>query len=70
MNFLALSQAPPELDWEIATWTPETMAPANRPQTALGPKKNPAARGESRTRAPGAIIDLMDASVEILMHLS
>jgi hypothetical protein len=67
---LALSQAPPELDIEIATWTPETIPPANRPQTALGPKRNPAARGESRTRAPGATIDLIDVSVDILIHLS
>jgi hypothetical protein len=35
--FLALSQAPPVLDAEIASWTPETIAPGKNPTIALEP---------------------------------
>mmetsp|Transcript_40021 Transcript_40021/g.73920 ORF Transcript_40021/g.73920 Transcript_40021/m.73920 type:complete len:324 (+) Transcript_40021:319-1290(+) len=66
--FLALSQAPPVLDWEMASWTPETMPPARRPQTELTPKRMPKMMGESMTRAPGRIISRREASVEILMQ--
>jgi hypothetical protein len=43
--FLALSQAPPVLEAEIAIWTPETKAPGNKPATALGPNKKPTIMG-------------------------
>jgi len=43
--FLALSQAPPVLELEIAIWTPLTRAPGNKPATALGPKRKPTTRG-------------------------
>ncbi len=41
MYFLALSQAPPVLDAEIAIWTPETSAPGNNPETPRGPNNSP-----------------------------
>jgi len=41
------------------------MAPAKRPSTAEGPNKRPARRGEIITRAPGAIMYLREAFVEI-----
>lgn len=34
MNFLQLSQAPPELDMEIASCTDEPKEPVNNPKTA------------------------------------
>jgi len=68
--FLALSQAPPELDIEIPIWTPEQIAPANSPHTPLAPNKNPKMIGERITKSPGKTIDLIDALVEILMHAS
>ena len=33
MYFLALSQAPPVLDMEIANWTPLSKEPVRRPKT-------------------------------------
>ena len=65
ISFLVLSQAPPVLEAEIATWTPETMIPARSPATAYGPNKKPARSGDPRTRTPGAIINLREALVEI-----
>mmetsp|Transcript_55567 Transcript_55567/g.126327 ORF Transcript_55567/g.126327 Transcript_55567/m.126327 type:complete len:290 (+) Transcript_55567:2-871(+) len=70
MNFLALSQAPPVLDMEMASCTPLTRPPVRRPNTAYTPKKVPATRGASITSAEGATISRSEASVEILMHLS
>lgn len=49
MNFLALSQAPPVLELEMAIWTPLTRAPGNKPATALGPKKRPTINGVRMT---------------------
>jgi len=70
MNFLALSQAPPELAEAVAMDTPETRAPGNNPAIAIGPMTNPTMKGVKITRAPGAIISFRDSSVEIVMHLS
>jgi hypothetical protein len=53
----------------IAICTPLTIIPANKPETAFGPKRIPAAKGEPITRSPGAIIFLIEAFVEIAMHL-
>src|SRR5437868_15085142 len=40
-DFLALSQAPPALDWNIPISTPETVTPASKPPNTSGPKVNP-----------------------------
>lgn len=66
--FLALSQAPPVLEKLIAIYTPLTIIPANNPETAEGPNKIPAAKGDPITNKPGAIIFFMEAFVEIAMH--
>lgn len=63
--FFALSHAPPVFENEIATYTPETIAPANKPLTPFGPNKNPKINGDPTTNKPGAIISLIDAFVEI-----
>ncbi len=49
MYFLALSQAPPVLDDEIAICTPLTIAPGKKPRSALGPKANPKKKGVTVT---------------------
>jgi hypothetical protein len=49
MYFLALSQAPPVLDAEMAIYTPLTKAPGNKPATAYGPKNKPTAVGVTIT---------------------
>lgn len=49
MYFLALSQAPPVLEAEIAIWTPLTIAPGKNPIRALGPKMNPRMKGVAIT---------------------
>jgi hypothetical protein len=49
----------------MATWTPETIAPARIPSTAYGPKRIPAIRGTPMTRRPGAIMYLREAVVEM-----
>merc|ERR1719188_2608632 len=68
MYFLELSQAPPELLMEMASCTLETSAPERRPAQAFFPKPSPATSGLKITSAPGAIISLSEASVEIRMH--
>ena len=68
MYFLALSQAPPELEDEMATWTPLTMAPASRPETPLGPRKTPVTMGAPMTIIPGRIMEFSDALVEMVMQ--
>jgi hypothetical protein len=45
MYFLALSQAPPVLEAEIAIWTPLAIAPGRNPSSAFGPKMNPSKKG-------------------------
>jgi hypothetical protein len=61
MYFLALSQAPPEFEAEIAICTPETMTPARYPETALGPRREPKMIGVKMTINPGNIISLKDS---------
>ena len=61
MVFFALSQAPPVFEKLMATYTPETIAPASRPQTPRGPSRKPIASGEAITRMPGAIICCREA---------
>jgi len=63
--FLALSQAPPVFDIEIAIYTPDTNAPGNNPATALGPKTIPITNGVTITKSPGLTISFNDALVEI-----
>lgn len=47
--FLALSQAPPVFEAEIAIWTPLTIAPGKNPNKALGPKRKPSKNGVTVT---------------------
>ena len=54
----------------IATFFIGTVAPARNPPSASGPKRNPIINGESMAIAPGNIIFLMDASVDMATHLS
>ena len=63
MYFLALSQAPPVFDIEMAYWTPEIKAPGRIPAIALGPKHIPTAKGVTMTNKAGGIISLRDASI-------
>lgn len=69
MYFLQLSQAPPELDMEMANCTEEPKDPVKRPKTAWTPKKVPAIKGDKITRQAGATISLIDAVVEIWMQV-
>ena len=66
--FLALSQAPPVFEKEIAIYMPDTIEPARSPLTPLAPKRKPITIGERRTKSPGAIISLIDEEVDIEMH--
>lgn len=43
--FLALSQAPPVLAADMASWTPLTIAPGKNPASMIGPKPKPIAKG-------------------------
>jgi hypothetical protein len=65
---LALSQAPPVLLAEIATWTPLIKAPGKSPKMKRGPRKNPQITGVPMTKTPGAAISLKEDWVEILMQ--
>lgn len=47
--FLALSQAPPVFEAEIAICTPLTIAPGKNPIKALGPNINPKKNGVAIT---------------------
>ena len=69
-DFFALSHAPPALFWNIPIKTPLTVAPAKKPPNTSGPNKNPIINGATIAMAPGNIIFLIDASVEIATHLS
>ncbi len=70
MYFLALSQAPPVLENEMAICTPLTMLPANTPLTASVPNNHPNIKGVKTTSIPGATIFFREALVEMAMHLS
>ena len=50
--------------------TPETVTPARRPPRASGPAKKPTATGVKIASAPGNIMLLMAASVEMATHFS
>ena len=49
MYFFALSQAPPVLAAEMASWTPLTIAPGKKPASMIGPKAKPIAKGVTIT---------------------
>jgi hypothetical protein len=70
MNFLQLSQAPPELDIEIANCTPLIREPINSPTTKIGWNKMPNISGVRITISPGRIISHKEALVETLMQAS
>ena len=65
-----MSQAPPALFWKIPINTPQTVAPARKPPNTSGPNTKPMINGDKIAIAPGNIIFLSDASVEIATHLS
>mmetsp|Transcript_24695 Transcript_24695/g.80759 ORF Transcript_24695/g.80759 Transcript_24695/m.80759 type:complete len:215 (-) Transcript_24695:1797-2441(-) len=67
-NFLALSHAPPVLEAEMASWTPDTRPPARRPVTACTPKMYPVKIGLTMTRRPGMTISRRLASVLMAMQ--
>lgn len=69
INFLALSQAPPELENDIASYIPEAIVPDNNPLTPLAPNKKPITIGDSTTSNPGIIIYSIDDFVDISIHL-
>uniref|UniRef100_A0A2P2L891 Uncharacterized protein n=1 Tax=Rhizophora mucronata TaxID=61149 RepID=A0A2P2L891_RHIMU len=54
----------------MAICTPETRDPARTPERVSTPKKIPTIRGVSITSAPGGIISLMEASVEIFTQVA
>lgn len=70
MNFLQLSQAPPELDIEIASWTPLKREPSNKPTTKIGWNTMPKNNGVSITINPGRIISHKDAFVDTFIQAS
>eukprot|EP00955_Chlamydomonas_euryale_P076870 362807-Chlamydomonas_euryale.AAC.10 len=65
MYFLALSHAPPVLDMDTASCTPDTRPPVSMPASACVPKSAPIRMGDNITSAPGAIISDSDDAVEI-----
>ena len=65
-----MSQAPPVLEKLKAIWMPETMIPVKSPSRHDLLKKRPVKNGAKITRAPGAIILLREALVEMATHLS
>lgn len=68
MNFLALSQAPPELALLIAIQTPLTKIPGKVPATAIGPKMTPIANGIPKTTAAGGHNSDKLALVAMVIH--
>uniref|UniRef100_A0A2P2L895 Uncharacterized protein n=1 Tax=Rhizophora mucronata TaxID=61149 RepID=A0A2P2L895_RHIMU len=54
----------------MAICTPDTSDPARIPERVSTPNKIPITRGVSITSAPGGIISLMEASVEILTQVA
>ena len=62
--FLALSHAPPALDWKIAIRTPHVVTPASNPPSISALPKNPTSTGTTMANKPGSTISLMDACVE------
>ena len=70
INFLQLSQAPPELDIDIANYTPLTSDPIKSPTTNIGWKIIPKNKGVIITIRPGRIISLKEAIVETHIQAS
>ena len=70
MYFLALSIAPPAFAMNTASKNPVTTAPASNPPRASGPRRKPTTTGTITANAPGSIISLSAASVEIAIHFS
>jgi len=68
MYFLRFSQASLILDAKIVIWTPLTNKPDKNPAKILGPIIKPRAKGARMTKAPGAIISINEALVEILIQ--
>ena len=68
--FLALSQAPPALDWKIAINTPQVVTPARSPPSISAPPMKPTATGTTMANTPGKTISLIEAVVEMATHLS
>ena len=68
--FLALSHAPPALDWKIAIKTPHVVTPARRPPSISAPPIKPTPTGTTIASTPGKTISLIDAVVDMATHLS
>jgi len=68
MYFLALSQAPPVLAYEVAITSPLARAPGSKPAIAIGPKKNPKTNGVKRTIAAGPTMLSSDDLVAIAIQ--
>ena len=69
MYFLVLSQAPPVLLIEVASYTPDTNVPGKSPHNKIGWNIIPKNNGVTITNKPGGIISLKEASVETAIHL-
>ena len=67
IRFLALSQAPPALAWNMARSTPETVTPTNNPPSMLL-SMNPITTGTVTASNPGTIISRSAAAVAISTH--
>ena len=68
--FLVLSQAPPVLLIDIASYTPLKRAPGKRPATNIGWNTTPKNIGVKITNRPGNIISLNEAFVDTSIHLA
>src|SRR6056297_2059636 len=77
--FLALSHAPPALDWNKAIRTPAEVTPASNPpsicapnvgSSLMNPGTNPNSTGTTTAKVPGTTISRMEAEVEISTHFS
>ena len=70
MLFLALSHAHPAFDWNIAIKTPHTVTPTRYHPKTLPHPINPTIIGVMIVNAPGKIISLTAAFVDMLTHFS
>ena len=67
MYFLALSHAPPALDWKLAMRAATTMPEARNAPRAMGPKAKPTMTGMSTASSAGVASSRSDARVQMSM---
>ena len=65
ISFLALSHAPPLLDMNSASSTPQSVAPISMPASAARPRTMPTTTGEMTAIEPGRSMFLSAAPVAI-----